>query len=220
MSTNLNPALVEKVTERDMLDALNTRYTSIRAGMSSDRWVRAEHVQSHIGYAGWTRDGRRFRTADFMALDTYPSTAAIHGVEVKVSRGDWLAELRDPEKAQTFKRYCHHWWLAVPDARIVRDDLPEGWGLLVLGAKGLRARKRAPLLDPEPLPLALTMTIARAAARTALRHAPVDPLEPHVEFHPDPTAHCECMGPVGVTITDHGHACPLYTEGGQNDEHE
>ena len=169
------PEAPPKVTERHMLDALTARYTAIRPGTTADRWVRAEHVQSRIGYAG---GGPGFlRIADFIALDTYPSTAAIHGIEVKVSRSDWLTELAEPEKAETFKRHCHHWWLAVPDQSIVRDDLPEGWGLLVLGTSGLRARRRAPLLEPEPIPLGLTMTIARAAAKTAARAAVASSLE-------------------------------------------
>ena len=172
------PEAPPKSTERDMLDALAHRYTAIRPGtLTSDRWVRAEHVQSRIGDAGWRGPTRgvaaervQFRIADFIAMDTYPSTQAVHGVEVKVSRSDWLTELADQSKAETFRRHCHYWWLAVPDVSIVRDDLPDGWGLLVLGTSGLRARRRAPLLDPEPIPLDLTMTIARAAAKTALRH--------------------------------------------------
>ena len=168
------PEAPAKVTERDMLDALTFRYTAIRPGTTADRWVRAEHVQSRIGYAS---AGVPFRVADFIAMDTYPSTAAVHGIEVKVSRSDWLTELADPSKAEAFKRHCHHWWLAVPDQSIVRDDLPDGWGLLVLGKTGLRARRRAPLLDPEPIPLDLTMTIARAAAKTAARAAVAASLE-------------------------------------------
>lgn len=172
------PEAPSTLTERDMLDALCRRYTAIRPGtVSSDRWVRAEHVQSRIGDASWRGPTRgvpvgtsRMRVADFIAMDTYPSTQAVHGVEVKVSRGDWLTELADLSKSETFKRHCHYWWLAVPDVSIVRDDLPDRWGLLVLGSAGLRARRRAPLLDPEPIPLDLTMTIARAAAKTALRH--------------------------------------------------
>lgn len=160
------PAAPPTVTERDMLDALTVRYTAIRPGTTSDRWVRAEHVQSRIGYA---HSGEPFRIADFVAMDTYPATAAIHGVEVKVTRSDWLRELSDPTKADPIRRHCHYWWLAVPDASIVRDDLPESWGLLVLGSAGLRARRRAPRLEPAPVPLELTMTIARAAAKTAAR---------------------------------------------------
>lgn len=157
-------------TERDMLNLLQERYTAIRRGTIADRWVRAEHVKSSLGYA----DGDRI--ADFVAGDKYGGGAAgeklaLHGHEVKVSRSDWLTELRDPSKAEAIKRYMHHWWLVVPDASIVKPgELPEGWGLLAPGPDGrLRARKTAPRLTPEAPPLAFIISLMAAAARTAHR---------------------------------------------------
>jgi hypothetical protein len=164
--------LVEHVTERDMLDLLTRRYTHIRSGTLADRWVRAEHVRSMLeGY-------QSKRIADFIAADKYPgvpygSKLAFHGHEVKVSRSDWLTELRDPEKSEAFKRYMHHWWLVVPDASIVRrDELPEGWGLLVQSGDKLRVKIQAPRLDPEPMPADLIICLMASAAKTAHR-------EPH-----------------------------------------
>ena len=160
-----------RVTERDMLDLLLRRYTDVRRGTIADRWVRAEHV-------GLTLGGPRKRVADFIAADRYPgvpygSALALHGHEVKVSRSDWLSERRDLEKAESFKRFVHRWWLVVPDRSIVRDgELPEGWGLLVKSGDVLRAVIKAPALTPEPLPLDLSISLMSAAARTAYR----DPL--------------------------------------------
>lgn len=157
-------------TERDMLDLLLDRYTAIRRGTISDRWVRAEHVKSSTGYA----DGDRI--ADFVAGDKHGGNAygdklALHGHEVKVSRSDWLSELKDPSKADAIKRYMHHWWLVVPDASIVKlGELPEDWGLLVPGPDGrLRARKSAPRLTPEPPPLGFIISLMSSASRTAHR---------------------------------------------------
>lgn len=157
-------------TERDMLDLLLDRYTALRRGTISDRWVRAEHVKSSLGYG----DGDRI--ADFIAGDKHGGNAfgdklALHGHEVKISRADWLTELRDPTKADAIKRYMHHWWLVVPDAAIIKPgELPEGWGLLAPGSDGkLRARKSAPRLIPEPPPLAFVMSLMASAARTAHR---------------------------------------------------
>lgn len=155
-------------TERDMLDLLLNRYSFRRPGTFADRWVRAEHVRNRLGYEA-------NRIADFIAADKYPgipygSTLAMHGHEVKVSRSDWLVELKDPEKAEAFKRYMHHWWLVVPDASIVKPgELPADWGLLVSSPKGLRARVKAPRLTPEPMPLDLAISFASAAASTAHR---------------------------------------------------
>lgn len=160
---------MNKVTERDMLDLLLQRYTSIRTGSIADRWVRAEHVRSTN--ISW----RKTRIADFIAADNYGGDAhgsrlALHGHEVKVSRSDWLTELADPGKAEAWKRYMHHWWLVVPDVSIVKPgELPDDWGLLVAGSNGLRARIPAPRLTPEPLPLDMSITLMGAAARTAYR---------------------------------------------------
>lgn len=156
-------------TERDILDALLARYTAVRRGTIADRWTRAEHVPRVLGYI------EKNRIADFIAADRYPghdygSTLAFHGHEVKVSRSDWLTELRDPEKAEAFRPYMHHWWLVVPDASIVREgELPEGWGLMVLGPNGLRAKVKAPRLSPLPIPHDLAINLMAAAARTAYR---------------------------------------------------
>lgn len=153
-----------KATERSMLNALLERYTAYREGTLTDRWIRAEHVQSGLGY----RDGQR--VADFVAADRHSSTLALHGHEVKVSRADWLTELKDLSKSAAVKRYMDYWWLVVSDASIVRDgELPAGWGLIVLKEGKLRAKKRAAKLTPEPLPLDFTVSLMTAAARTAHR---------------------------------------------------
>ena len=111
------------------------------------------------------------RTADFVAQDMWEAKGLIlHGHEVKVSRSDWLTELADPSKAEAIKRYCDRWWLVVPDRSIVRDDLPEGWGLLDIGPNGhLRVARRAPALTPDPIPAQFRASLMRAVAKTARR---------------------------------------------------
>lgn len=156
-------------TEREMLDLLLSRYNTERQGTIADRWVRAEHVRS-------SQDFRELLSiADFIAIDKYASTQAIHGHEVKVSRSDWLTELRDLSKSERVKRYCNYWWLVVSDAAIVKPgELPDGWGLMVKSGDGLRAKVKAPLLTPEQLTLdfiaGLTASVQRTACREPLRH--------------------------------------------------
>lgn len=147
-----------------MIDRLIVRYS--RISMNAHRYAFADHVACRPGFAS--------RIADFMAIDCYASGPwenrryEIHGHEIKVSRSDWLAELRDPLKAEAFRPYCHRWWLVVSSPSIVHDgELPECWGMLALRGTSLRALKRAPLLDPEPMPAAMTAAFARAVAKTA-----------------------------------------------------
>lgn len=166
-------AVDSKHTERDMLDALHDRYSQRSQG-ALRRYVCAEHVRAACGFSGYTyADGgyRTMRTADFIAQDLWEAQGLrLHGHEVKVSRSDWLTELADPEKAETIKRYCDHWWLVVPDKAIVRDDLPDGWGLLALGRDGrLRVQRPAPKLNPEPIPATFRASLMRAVAKTAAR---------------------------------------------------
>jgi len=166
------PVVVPEVkwTERMMLDQIHRRYGE-RAGGNGPRYVVAEHVRNQCGFGGYWGTGP-LRTADALVVDLWPSSGnLIHGFEVKVSRSDWLTELKDPEKAEAFKPYCDHWWLAVPDATIVRDDLPEGWGLLDLSRGGLRISKQAPKLARQPMPHEMTVAWVRAVAKTAQREA-------------------------------------------------
>jgi hypothetical protein len=181
-----------QATERDLLDFLLRRYTDIRRGTIADRWTRAENVALLLG------DSRK-RVADFVAADKYPgipygSALALHGHEVKVSRSDWLTELRDLTKAEAFKRYMHHWWLVAADKSIVNPgELPDGWGLLVKAGNMLRAVVKAPRLSPDALPTDLAISLMASAARTAHR----DPLRrdaPRAHLVTDWTPRCGFCG--------------------------
>jgi hypothetical protein len=170
-----------KWTERMMLDLLRNRYM-VNSG-NGPRYVLAEHVRNYCGFAGY-RTTTPLRTADALAVDLWPSSGnAIHGFEVKVSRSDWLTELKDPEKAEAFRPYCDHWWLVVPDATIVRDDLPAGWGLLAvvgagtIGGPSLRMRKRAPKIDRRPMPFEMTAAWLRAVAKISANPEPAQPAD-------------------------------------------
>lgn len=154
-----------KATERDVLDALRRRYTM--AAGNGERYVLAEHVRDHGAFAR--------RTADLMVRDTWDSSGmALHGFEVKVSRSDWLAELKDPTKAERFLRHCDYWWLAVSDASIVRDDLPDGWGLIVKSGETMRIKHQAPRLQPLPMEPEMRTSLDRSIAKTARRHLILD----------------------------------------------
>lgn len=89
------------------------------------------------------------RRIDCVAVGCWRSTGyAVHGLELKVSRADWLKELRDPAKAASAARYCDHWWVAVGDASIVKPgELPDGWGLLTPSGRGLRQAVKPAKLD-------------------------------------------------------------------------
>lgn len=151
---------LRKLTEADMLDLLTQRYSKEYG--NGARYALARHVRSHAGFEAK-------RTADFVAFDTWPSAGfAIHGHEVKVSRSDWLHELKQPEKAAEFVPYMTYWWLVVSDAAIVREDeLPDGWGLMAVRGDKLVAVRQAPKRDALPLTPTRMAALLRAVAKTA-----------------------------------------------------
>lgn len=121
------------------------------------------------------RDGAGFdsrRTCDAIAISTWPSRGLkLMGFEIKASRSDWLRELRNPEKAESFFSVCDEWYLVIDGTENVvePDELPATWGLLQRKGNRLHCAKAAPLLKPEPIDrsfLAAMLKNCRDAAAT------------------------------------------------------
>lgn len=105
------------------------------------------------------------RRADAVVQSLWPSRGLwFAGVEIKVSRADWLREMKDGSKADAIARFCDHWFLAVSDAGIVLpNELPEGWGLIAPDRGALRIVTKARKLTPEPWTHAFRAALLRAA---------------------------------------------------------
>lgn len=80
------------------------------------------------------RDEGGLRFADAIAFNTRKvSGNPLHGFEVKVSRSDWLNEVRDPTKHLAARAHCDYWWVVVGKEDITRTaELPDGVGLLTV----------------------------------------------------------------------------------------
>lgn len=135
-------------------------------------WATFSQVRNAAGFSAT-------RTLDAIAINTWPSRGLeVHGFECKSSRGDWLREKDDPEKAEVFVQFCDRWWLvAGRDDLVHPGELPVGWGLLVPRGAGLVAKVEAPKLEPRPLDRQLLAVLLRRAAepseddKEALRRA-------------------------------------------------
>jgi hypothetical protein len=140
----------DTITTPALVAALRVRYPA-------PEYAFLEQVRSQTGYSSTTR------TADALAMSLWPSRGLeLHGFEIKVSRGDWLREKKEPAKAEEILRYCDRWWLVVADAEIVKPgELPPTWGLIVPRGKGLVAKVEAPKLEAEPLTRAIFAAILR-----------------------------------------------------------
>lgn len=128
--------MTARFTAKDVRSALLNRYRA-------PEWATFFEVQDSTGAAA-------SRSADAISMSLYPSRGLrLHGFEIKVSRSDWLHELKQPDKSVALQRYCDHWWIVTP-ADIVREgELPPTWGHLILKGNGLHCVAKAPQLDRE-----------------------------------------------------------------------
>lgn len=85
------------------------------------------------------------RRADAIIIGNWGSTGRlVHGFEIKVSRGDWLRELKDTSKADPFIARCDRWWLATADDKLAKlEEIPALWGWMTATKAGLRVQKPA-----------------------------------------------------------------------------
>ncbi|HEY4556355.1 MAG TPA: hypothetical protein VIG68_07985 [Lysobacter sp.] len=105
--------------------------------------------------------------ADAIVLSLWSTRGLeITGFEFKVSRGDWLAELKNPAKAERIARYCDRWCVFAAPGVVRVGELPSGWGLWELTGPGTIRRSVVPAArEPEPIPRAFLASLLRARAK-------------------------------------------------------
>jgi hypothetical protein len=125
---------------------LNTAHARemLRKRFAPPEWTLMEEVAPATG------GGTRY--ADAVAMNLWRSRGhQVVGFEIKASRGDWLRELKQPEKAEDVYQYCDQWWIVAPRGIVKEGELPVSWGLFELRDSGVVQVKAAPKLEPDPL---------------------------------------------------------------------
>lgn len=133
----------------------------------------------HVAFeVQFPREEGGLRFADAVAFDTrHGAGMAVHGFEVKVSRADWLAEVRNPRKADPGRAACDYWWVVAGSHDIAKaDELPPGVGLLWPDSGGFQVRVQASRRQQAP---GVSM-LDRALVAAMLRR--LDPMEPRAYY--------------------------------------
>lgn len=131
----------------DLKAALHRRYAG--GDGRGEQYVCIEEARSGAGHDG--NNG----ACDFLAVNTFKGRGMeLIGHEVKVSAGDWRAELKAPEKAERFACYCRRWYVVMPSAlaKTAKHEVPPAWGLLSLSDNGrwtevVKAPRRPDVLE-------------------------------------------------------------------------
>jgi hypothetical protein len=115
-----DPAL----TEREMVERLRPRYEG-ESGNGPAGCLIAQ-VRNQAGFDA-------SRTIDALGFHFWPSRGLlIDAFECKSSRSDWLRELENPAKAETFCRLVDRFYVVAGRADLVKvDEVPPDWGLIV-----------------------------------------------------------------------------------------
>lgn len=133
----------------------------LRKKHSGDAWAFFAEVPERAGFSP--------RRIDALAMSLWPSRGLeLHGFEIKISRADWLRELRQAEKADGFWKRCDRFFLVAPSGVVAEDgELPPTWGLLQPAGGGLSYRKPAPKLEAAPLDRAFLAGLCRQIHRAS-----------------------------------------------------
>lgn len=111
-----------------------------------------------------TTGAYRKRYADAVAMNLYPSRGlSIEGFEVKVSKSDFMNEIKNPEKSVAVQQFCDHWWLVAPANAVDEALLPKAWGWLRVDGDRLVSAKPAPALEPQPVSRTFMAAMVRRA---------------------------------------------------------
>lgn len=148
---------------KQLIDALRNKYDD--NGFS---YAFLEQVSDGTGY-------KCNRWADALAVQLWESRGLeIIGFEVKVSRQDWLKELKQPDKADAIAKYCHQWYLVLGDENILHfGELPANWGLMVPHTKkSLKINKPAVRnKNPKPIDMSFLCAVLRRTTQQLTNRA-------------------------------------------------
>ena len=112
----------------------STTDTEIRAALEKSYGNEAVLVHEVPDATGFRNRPRRI---DTIAVGCWPSRGLyLHAIEIKVSRSDFLREMKAPEKAEKIARHCDRMFLAAPKGLVQPDELPGPWGLLEVSSAG------------------------------------------------------------------------------------
>ena len=119
-TTIVEPATFKKpITAADIIEMLKKKYSANR-----DEWVFFSEMRCGTGYK---KDAER--RIDFWALNCWKGHQRI-AYEIKVSRQDFLKELKDPKKRRMALLFSNEFYFIAPKGLIKVEELPPECGLI------------------------------------------------------------------------------------------
>lgn len=151
-------AATAKYKAEDLVKLIRQKYESQNNG-TYNRYVAFEQVGKHTGFSGTSR------WIDVAVFSMWPMDGPLtrSAFEVKVSRQDFLNELRQPEKHQWCKDAFHEFWFVAPKDVVQMGEIPAGAGWMCPHGTKLYVTKQAPRNENPVLDDTLLAAFLRSA---------------------------------------------------------
>lgn len=148
---------------KQVIEGLRRRYPP------SKGWITLPEVRLATGWSVLQLDGDIYngeQRIDLFALNTWKSNGFERiAFEVKVSRSDFLNEIKDPGKRAGAEALSHRFYFATPAGLVDVREIPDGCGLLEVHESGVtREAKAATRRDAPRLPIEFTASLLRVAS--------------------------------------------------------
>lgn len=150
------PASTKPITSADIRACIQNHF-----GTGGERYAVLYEVRNGTA-------GRANRSVDAVVMSLWPSLGMeLWGMEIKVSRGDWLNELKKPSKASEMFDNFDRWFLVSPFHVAAMGEIPPNWGWFVPDRGKLRMAREAPKhKKPKPIDRHFLAALMRRTAKT------------------------------------------------------
>lgn len=150
-------------SEEMQLDELTKVTTPALESMLREKYQRDRYALFFDVPDAVSLDARR--RIDAVAVGIWRSVGRkVEAFELKVSRSDWLRELKQVDKADSVLKLCDHFWLVTGDPSVAKlEEIPACWGWMTATKHGLRIQRPAPRLptDRDNMPWEFTLGLLR-----------------------------------------------------------
>lgn len=111
---------------KDVIDALKNNYKPL-----GEQWAFIEELRAGTGYKTSEMGRNPERSFDAFVINLYPSKKFERIIyEVKVSRSDFLREIKNPQKRQEALLMSNKYYFATPEGLVSADEIPKECGLV------------------------------------------------------------------------------------------
>lgn len=154
------------MTAEEVIEALRAWH-----GPNGREWAFFGELRAGTGYTSYRdKKGGRYNSEqrfDAWAINLWPSRGFLRRCyEVKVSRSDFLHEMKHPEKRAAGISVSNEFYFVTPKGLISKEEIPAECGLLEVSEGRITTAIKAPYRQIEAAPMAFFTSIARRAVES------------------------------------------------------